>query len=77
VDRALHVDTPSFADSDRSAGVTVTDEEHSRDKSGDTSDVRGEIRENTEVFGIPRDRWGCQNLQVTTSPVLPVKRVRF
>lgn len=77
MDRTVSKDTPSSADTDISTGVTVGDEEHSQDKFGDKSDVRGEIQETTEVRGIPRERWGCQNLVVSTTPVLPVKRVRF
>lgn len=39
------------------------------------SDVRGEIQETTEVLGIPRDRWGCQKLVITTNPEIPTNRV--
>lgn len=51
----------------------LQDEDLSQDKL--KSDVRGEIQETTEVLGIPRDRWGCQKLVITTQHVLPTKMV--
>jgi hypothetical protein len=76
VDRAVLKDAPRPADNHSSTGVAVKHEEHSQDEFSDKSDVRGEVRETTEVFGIPRDRWGCQNLAVNTSTALPSQRVR-
>jgi hypothetical protein len=66
-------DTPRSANGDGPADHLLQDEDLSQDKV--TSDVRGEIQETTEVLGIPRDRWGCQNLVITKPLDLPTKMV--
>jgi len=66
-------DTPRFANGDGPTDHLLQDEGLSQDKL--TSDVRGEIQETTEVLGIPRDRWGCQNLSITVPPDLPTRTV--
>jgi hypothetical protein len=75
VDRALHTDTQSSADNEGAAGHAK--DELSEDKISNQHNMIGESKETTEVLGIPRDRWGCQNFVVTTTPILPVKRVRI
>ena len=69
----MRKDTPSSANGDDPTDHLLQDEGLSQDKP--TSDVRGEIQETTEVLGIPRDRWGCQNLVITDHPYLPTKKV--
>jgi hypothetical protein len=71
----LHADTPSSVDNERAAGDVKV--QFSRDKFRNRPNVIGEIKEIAEVFGIPRERWGCQNFVVTTTSILPVKRVRI
>ena len=69
----MRKDTPRSANGDGPTDHPLQDEGLSQDKL--TSDVRGEIQETTEVLGIPRDRWGCQNLVITNNPYLPTKKV--
>jgi hypothetical protein len=66
-------DTPRSANGDGPADHLLQEEGLSQDEL--RSDVRGEIRETTEVLGIPRDRWGCQNLTITVPTDLPTKTV--
>ena len=73
IDRVVRKDTPRSANGEGPTDHLLQDEGLSQDKL--TSDVRGEIQETTEVLGIPRDRWGCQNLVITNHPYLPTKRV--
>jgi hypothetical protein len=75
IDRALYADIPGSVDNEGAAG-NVKDQ-FSGDKFRNRPNVIGEIKEIAEVFGIPRDRWGCQDFIVTTTPILPVKRVRI
>ena len=69
----MRKDTPRSANGDGPADHLLQDEGLSQDKL--TSDVRGEIQETTEVLGIPRDRWGCQNLVIANNYSLPTKKV--
>lgn len=69
----MRKDTPRSAIGDGRTDHLLQDEGLSQDNV--TSDVRGEIQETTEVLGIPRDRWGCQNLVITKPLHLPTKKV--
>jgi hypothetical protein len=66
-------ETPRPANGDDPTGQLLQPEDLLQEKL--KSDLRGEIQETTEVLGIPRDRWGCQNLVITKIPDLPTKRV--
>jgi hypothetical protein len=66
-------DTPRSANSDGPTDHLLQEDGLSQDEL--RSDVTGEIRETTEVLGIPRDRWGCQNLVITEPTDLPTKKV--
>ena len=67
------MDTPRSANGDGPTDYLLQEEGLSQDNL--TSDVMGEIQETTEVLGIPRDRWGCQNLVITKHPDLPTNKV--
>ena len=71
----MRQDTPLSANGNGPTDHLLQDEGLSQDKL--TSDVRGEIQETTDVLGIPRDRWGCQNLVITKPLNLPTKKVRM
>ena len=69
----MRKDTPRSANGDGPTDHLLQNEGLSQDKL--TSDVKGEIQETTEVLGIPRDRWGCQNLVITLPLDLPGTKV--
>ena len=69
----MRKDTPRSANGDGPTDHLLEDDGLSQDNL--TSDVRGEIQETTEVLGIPRDRWGCQNLAIPKPDNLPTKKV--
>jgi hypothetical protein len=67
IDRAVLQDTPNSADEDGLEEHIVKGGRISQDKFNDAF----------EVFGIPRDRWGCRKLVVTMKQTLPVEKARL